>query len=105
MAQFAIVLTAEGDTWEHLGEVEQQRLLGRYEEWVAGLRSRGAYRDGSATGSADTVQPDGTTSPATGPLLTGLFTIEAADRAEAVALAAGCPAFEHGETVIVYELT
>ena len=73
--------------------------------WESLGRVRGVYQHGSATGSADHVHPDGTTSPATGQLVSGLFTIEASDRAEAATLAVGCPAFRHGEKITVYELT
>lgn len=105
MPQFIIVLTARGDTWTHLGEPEQQRLLAQYDAWAARLRDEGVYRHGSATGRAEVVAADGAATPATGERITGLFTIEVADLERAVAFASDCPGHSHGETVTVYELT
>lgn len=105
MPQFLIAMTAEGDTWEHLPEADQQRLMSQYDAWVEGLRSRGVYQHGAAAGEADVVSADGSTAPVPGARITGFFVVEAPDRQEATSIATGCPALEHGETVVVYALT
>lgn len=58
---FLIAMTAEGDTWAHLSEPEQQRLISQCGAGVEGLRSRGVYRHGAAVGEADVVSSDGST--------------------------------------------
>lgn len=98
-------MAAEGDTWDHLDDTEQKQLLARYDAWVDTMRTQGVYRHGAATGRAEIVSADGSSEPVQGVRITGLFTVEAADYDEARSLATGCPAFEHGETVVVYEMT
>lgn len=103
MPQFLIVMTAEGDTWDHL-DTEQEQLLARYDAWVDTMKTQGVYRHGAATGRGEIVSADGSSEPVQGLRITGLFTVEVADYDQAKSLAAGCPALEHGETVVVYEM-
>lgn len=107
MAKFAILMLETPGAWSRLPKAEQGRLLALYGAWVGELRRSGAFVDGwpfggdarvlrGATGGVEVSE-----APADRPAETGMFLVEAPDLDAAVALARGCPALVHGETVVV----
>jgi hypothetical protein len=110
MPKFAIFLRESDDAWARLAPEEQQGLLQKYYAWVAELREKGVFHGGEplkrggrllrASGAEITDGPFTETKE----VLTGYFMIEAADLAQAAAVARGCPALGHGETVEVREI-
>lgn len=107
MPRFAVVLREDDNSWSKMTQDEQQRMFGLYGEWVEALRGKGAFVSGVSFGGRSVLlRGEGgsvTESPwpAGKQVLTGYFVVEAADAAAAVALARGCPALLHGESVEV----
>ena len=107
MPRFAILMREDDDAWARLATPEQDRLLKLYYAWVGDLRASGAFVDGNPLGGpAVVLRIDGSRiveSPPTETrqVLTGYFIVEAPDIVAATALARGCPALLHGETVEV----
>ena len=110
MAQFAVLMTEHDDAWARLPPAEQEALMARYGAWVAELNAAGRMRGGAPLGGPGRVlRPVGGSVveepyAATKDVLTGWFLIEAKDLADATAVARGCPALTHGESVIVRPL-
>ncbi len=110
MAQFAVLMTENDDAWGRLPPAEQEALLAKYMAWVEELKKADRMRGGAPLGGpgrllrrvAGAVVE--TPYAATKDVLTGWFLIEAKDLADATAVARGCPALTHGETVIVRPL-
>ena len=107
MAQFAILMLETPGAWARLPKAEQGRLLALYGAWVGELRKSGAFVDGwpfggearvlrGEAGGVAVSEPDPQRAAET-----GMFLVEAPDLDAATALARGCPALLHGETVIV----
>lgn len=105
MAEFMLFVRG-GDATVELTPEEMQARLQRYIDWSAKLRAEGRNRGGNELGA------DGATlrgaPPSTivdGPYteskesIGGYFIIEAADNAEAIEIAKGCPALLHGGVV------
>lgn len=107
MAEFAIFMRENDHAWARMAPEQQQQILEHYYAWVRDLRARDIFRYGqplSDTGRIlRTVDGEVVDSPfvETKEVLTGLFVVEAADLEAAVAIARGCPALGHGETVEV----
>lgn len=107
MAEFAILMRENDHAWAQLPPEQKQQILERYSAWVRDLRARDIFRYGqplSDTGRIlRTIDGEVVDSPfvETKDVLTGLFVVEAADLEAAVAIARGCPALGHGETVEV----
>lgn len=107
MPQFAIVLREDDHSWSRMTKAEQERMYGLYGAWVDGLRAKGAFVSGVSLGGPSVLLRGEGGSVVEGPwpagkqVLTGYFVLEAADAAAAVALARGCPALLHGESVEV----
>ena len=105
MAQFVVLMRENDHAWKRMPPEEQQQLLKRYYAWVDELRTSGAFVDGSPLEDSgrllrvvDGEIVDGPFTE-TKEVLTGYFVIEADDWDAAVALAKGCPALLHGESV------
>lgn len=111
MGQYMILMRESDDAWARMPPEEQQRLLQRYYDWVAELRAKGAFVDGNPLASegarllraVDGEVVDGPFTE-TKEVLTGYFVVEAEGWDQAVALARGCPALGHGETVELREI-
>ncbi len=107
MPRFVLLMLEDDHAWSRLPEGERERLLRRYEKWVADLRAHGIFAGGEPLGSGGLVLrgrgPDATERPyvESRQVPTGFFLIEAPDLATAAQIARGCPALEHGETVVV----
>ena len=107
MPQFVVLMTENDDAWGRLPDAEQQALLAKYYAWIAVLKSGDRMRGGAPIGEPGRVlravggQIVEEPLTATKDVLTGYFTIEAKDLADATEVARGCPALLHGETVIV----
>lgn len=110
MAQFAVLMTESDDAWAKLPAAEQEALLAKYMAWVAELQKTDRMRGGAPLGEPGRLllQIGGAVVEApytaTKDVLTGWFVIEAKDLADATAVARGCPALTHGESVIVRPL-
>jgi len=110
MAQFAVLMTENDDAWGGLPAAEQEALLAKYMAWVAELQKADRMRGGAPLGGPGRVlrQVGGAIveapCTATKDVLTGWFLIEAKDLGDATAVARGCPALTHGESVIVRPL-
>jgi hypothetical protein len=110
MAKFAIFMRENDNAWMKFSPEEQQQLLGKYYAWVDELKSKGAFLGGQplrnggrllhATGGEIVDGPFTETKE----VLTGFFLIEASDLGAATAIARGCPALGHGETVELREI-
>jgi hypothetical protein len=108
MARFAVLMFEDDRAWSRLPELERQRLLVLYDNWVRDLKAKGAYEGGEPLGEGGValeadddgriLESDYTVIRS---VLTGYFIIQAADLTAATKLARGCPALVHGETVIV----
>jgi hypothetical protein len=107
MAKFAILMSESDAAWARLPRAEQDRPMALYVAWAEDLRERGVLAGGEALGMPGTVLR-----PVKGGVveerywgaddaLTGWFVVEAKDLAEAVAIARGCPALLHGESITV----
>lgn len=107
MALFMVLLTEDNNAWRDLAADERKALLEKYFAWVGELKAGDRMRGGHPLASGGSVLRvvEGKTVEApyaeTRDVLTGFFILEARDLAEATALARGCPALLHGETVIV----
>ena len=105
MPDYAILMRENDDAWSRLAPAEQQALMQRYEAWTADLKARGIFQGGLPLGAGGRVlsNVDGTIVEApfaeTRQVLTGYIVIAAPDWDAAVAIARGCPALTHGETV------
>lgn len=104
--RFAILMYERDDAWNLLPAAEREALYGRYGAWIADLRSRGVFRDGTPIDRGGVViAADARGTAVASPIdpmarrLTGIFVVETATAAEAEAIAATCPALLHGETV------
>jgi hypothetical protein len=107
MPQFAILVREDNGAWGKLPTDEQARLMGLYGAWVRDLAATGAFVGGAPLGGPARLLRSVGSEIVDGPwtqttqVLTGYFLVEAADLAAATALARGCPALLHGETVEV----
>jgi hypothetical protein len=107
MPQFIVLLTENDHAWKRLPEAQRKQLLEKYFEWVGRLKAADQMRGGEplAAGGSVLRVVDGKTTESpyseTRDVLTGYFLIEATDLAAATAIARGCPALLHGETVVV----
>lgn len=110
MPQFVILMREDDDAWSRLSEAERGRLLGLYGAWIGNLRATGAFVGGAPIGAGGRIlrRHEGDFREAayteTKQVDTGYFVIEAATLDAAVHLARGCPALQHGETVVVRPL-
>jgi hypothetical protein len=110
MAQFAVLMTENDDAWGRLPPADQDALMAKYTAWVEELSRTGRMRGGAPLGGPGRllrrVGGSVVDEPyaATKDVLTGWFLIEATDLADATAVARGCPALTHGESVIVRPL-
>lgn len=110
MPKFIILMTENDNAWAALTQAEQDRLLSRYDAWVEELKTRDQLRGGEPIGKGGRTLhmtegqlQERECSETTG-VLTGFFIVEAVDLDAAVAIARGCPALTHGETVEVRPL-
>jgi len=108
MPRFAVLMFEDDRAWSRLPELERQRLLVLYGNWVRDLKAKGAFEGGDPLGEGGVVleaDDDGrileSDYTAILSVLTGYFIIQAADLAAAAKIARGCPALVHGETVVV----
>lgn len=107
MPQFALLMREDDHAWTRLPEKEQERLLKLYYAWVKALKSKGAFVTGAPFGPGGRVirNRDGEFREAVygerRQVETGVFLIEAKDIEDATQIARGCPALQHGETVVV----
>jgi hypothetical protein len=108
MPRFAVLMFEDDRAWSRLPELERQRLLVLYDNWVRDLKAKGAFEGGEPLGEGGVVleaDDDGrileSDYTVIRSVLTGYFIIQAADLAAAAKMARGCPALVHGETVVV----
>lgn len=107
MPQYMILLTENDQAWKKLSEEQRGALLKKYFAWVGLLKEQGRMRGGEPLAAGGRVLSAGAGGVGERPytetkdVLTGFFLIEAKDLDEAAAVARGCPALEHGETVLV----
>lgn len=107
MPRFMLFTCETAGSWDRLPPDEQTRLVGLYRTWAQELRRSGAFVDGDPIGGPGRVLRPVNGAWQEGPfertedLETGYFLIEASDLAVATAIARGCPALLHGESVVV----
>lgn len=110
MAKFAIFMREDDDAWRKMAPEVQQQLLSKYYAWVRELKERNAFVGGEPLRNGGRLLQNVAGDIVDGPftetkeVLTGFFLIEAADLAEATAIARGCPALGHGEKVELREI-
>jgi hypothetical protein len=108
--QFALLMRENDNAWGRLSPEEQQRLLERYYAWVEELKQKDLLRGGEPLKSGGRllrmVEGEVVDGPfaETKEVLTGFFIIECGSLEEATAIARGCPALSHGESVEVREI-
>lgn len=107
MNTYVILMREDDHAWARLDEAEQVRLFERYNAWVGELKDRGIFKGGVPLGEGGRIlrNEDGRVVASemteTRQVLTGYFLVDAPDMDAAVAIARGCPALTHGETVEV----
>lgn len=107
MNQYVILMREDDNAWARLDEREQVRLFERYNAWVGELKTRGIFKGGVPLGEGGRIlraeggQVVESAMAETRQVLTGYFIVDAFDMDEAVAIARGCPALTHGETIEV----
>jgi len=105
MAEYMILMRENDGAWGSLSPDEQQALLERYFAWVEQLKQDGVFCGGKPLGSGGRLLRAVDGEVVDGPftetkeVLTGYFVIEAPDLEAATAIARGCPALSHGESV------
>ena len=110
MPRYMILMHEDDNAWARLDPEEQRRLLKKYYAWVESLRSDGVFEAGSPVSSQGRVLKVVDGELVDGPfaetqeVLTGYFIVTAEDLSSAAEIARGCPALEHGETVMVRAL-
>jgi hypothetical protein len=108
MPRFAVLMFEDDRAWSRLPELERQRLIVLYGNWVRDLKAKGAFEGGEPLGEGGVqleADDDGrileSDYTAIRSVLTGYFLVQAADLEAAAKIARNCPALIHGETVIV----
>jgi hypothetical protein len=107
MPNFMVLMRENDRAWSRLSPEEQQRLLEKYYAWADRLRANGQFKGGAALSEKGAILQVVNGEIVDGPftetkeVVTGFFLIEAPDLAAATEIAKGCPALDHGETVIV----
>ena len=98
MAKFVLTYTGGGapQTPE-----EGEAVMAAWMSWFSGLGAA-VIDGGNPFGQAGTIAPDGSVSDGGSAALTGYSVIDAADFADAVAKAQGCPVLSAGGSVDVY---
>lgn len=111
MATYMLMLRGGEDSAADLSPEEIQALIQPYIDWSARLRAEGRHRGGEELKmSGPVVRLRGGEFVVDGPYtetkesIGGYFLISAADEAEAVEVAKGCPIFRHGGFVEVREV-
>ncbi|HSG99986.1 MAG TPA: YciI family protein [candidate division Zixibacteria bacterium] len=101
-----LLLIRNGDFVDFSPE-EIQGIIQKFSNWAARLREEGKLKDASKLADGGAVVKSSNGSIVDGPFtetkeaVGGFFLIEAADLAEATAVARGCPGLEYGDWVEV----
>ncbi len=110
MKRFMIIMRENDGGWSEVGADEQQRILGRYFDWIDELTEQGHYEGGEALAPGgyvwrivDGAVTDGPFTE-TKEVLTGVFIIRAASMAEATDIASSCPSLSHGLSIELREI-
>lgn len=107
MPKFIVLMTENDNAWSKIPPAEQEALLKKYFAWVDELKKKDQFRGGEPLGGPGRKLHMVGGKLVDGPftetkeVLTGFFLIEAKDLDEAAAIAKGCPALTHGESVVV----
>lgn len=110
MPRFMVMMHENDDAWERLSAEEKQKAMEKYFAWADELRQGDHMRGGDPLVRGGRVLRVAGGEIVDGPftetkeVLTGYYMIEARDLDEAARLARGCPALDHGETVVVREV-
>lgn len=107
MPKFMVLLQEDDNAWAQLSGEEKQSIMEKYFAWVAELRAGNHLQGGDPLQRGGRVLRTEGGEIVEGPytetkeVLTGYFLLEATDLDEATRLARGCPALQHGESVVV----
>jgi hypothetical protein len=110
MPKFAIFMRENDNAWGSYSPEQQQQLLQKYYAWVDELKSKGIFHGGQPLRNGGRLLHSNGGEIVDGPftetkeVLTGFFLVEASDLEAATAIARGCPALGHGESVELREI-
>lgn len=112
MNKYLLVLRGSAAAFAALPPTRQEAVIALHQAWAGELGERGLLLDGEACQAGSVLLRGGASGVEQGPAphaegrdaLSGFYLVQCASLDEAVALARGCPALTHGETVEVVAL-
>lgn len=112
MNKYLLVLRGSAAAFAALPPTRQEEVIALHQAWAGELGERGLLLDGEGSQPGSVLLRAGAAGVEQGPAphaegadaLSGFYLVQCASLDEAVALARGCPALTHGETVEVVAL-
>lgn len=110
MPRYLFLMRGDQSSFEALDEAGRAGIVAEHVAYSRSLEERGILRDGDGIAPGSRILAGSGTAAAPSPYarspheLSGFYVVEAASMDEALAIAKGCPALRHGESVEVAEL-